>query len=45
MEKWIVGVGLVFLSPLIVSGIILWSVVYKLPMSAYDLAWELWKLK
>lgn len=43
--KWLIGVGLVIVSPLILTGVILWSVVYKLPMNAYELASELWKLR
>jgi hypothetical protein len=45
MKKWIVGVALVILSPLIVTGAIAWAFVYKLPLTAYELAEEIWKLK
>lgn len=43
--KWLIGVGLVIASPFILSGLMLWGIVYKLPMHAYELASELWKLK
>lgn len=43
--KWLIGVGLVIASPLILAGIIIWATVYKLPMNAYELASELWKLR
>lgn len=43
--KWLIGVALVILSPLIVSAIILYALVYKLPMTAYELAHELYSLR
>lgn len=43
--KWLIGVGLVVTSPLIVSGIILYLLVWRLPLSAYELAHELYSLK
>jgi hypothetical protein len=43
--KWLIGVALVILSPLIISGIILYLLVYRLPISAYELAHELYSLK
>ena len=43
--KWIIGVGLVITSPLIISAIILWLLVWRLPLSAYELAYELYQLR
>jgi hypothetical protein len=43
--KWLIGVLLVATSPLIVSGVILYLLVYRLPISAYELANELYSLK
>jgi len=43
--KWIIGVALVITSPLIIAGIILYSLVWKLPMCAYELAHELYSLR
>jgi hypothetical protein len=43
--KWLIGVGLVATSPLIISGVILYLLVYRLPISAYELADELYSLR
>jgi hypothetical protein len=43
--KWIIGVALVITSPLIISGIILYLLIYRLPISAYEFAHELYQLK
>lgn len=43
--KWLIGVALVILSPLIISGIILYLLVWRLPLTAYELAHELYSLK
>jgi hypothetical protein len=43
--KWIIGVGLVATSPLIISAIILWLLVWRLPLTAYELAYELYQLR
>jgi hypothetical protein len=43
--KWIIGVGLVVTSPLIISAIILWLLVWRLPLTAYELAYELYQLR
>lgn len=43
--KWLIGVGLVATSPLIISGIILYLLVWRLPLTAYELAYELYQLK
>jgi len=40
--KWIIGAGLVATSPLIISGIIIYMLVWKLPLTAYELAHELY---
>jgi hypothetical protein len=38
--KWILGVGLIALSPLIISIAIIYAIVVKLPLTAYELAHE-----
>jgi Gpi18-like mannosyltransferase len=43
--KWIIGAILVILSPLILSIAILYAIVVKLPLTAYELAHELYLLK
>jgi hypothetical protein len=43
--KWLIGVGLVATSPLIISGIILYLLVWRLPLTAYALAHEVYQLK
>jgi hypothetical protein len=43
--KWIIGVGLVATSPLIISAIILYLLVWRLPLTAYELAHELYQLR
>jgi hypothetical protein len=43
--KWLIGVLLVATSPLIISGVILYLLVYRLPISAYELADELYSLR
>jgi hypothetical protein len=43
--KWLIGVALVILSPLIISGIILYLLVWRLPLTAYALAHEVYQLK
>jgi hypothetical protein len=42
--KWLIGVGLVATSPLIVSAIILYLLVWRLPLTAYALAHEIYSL-
>ena len=44
MKKWIVGVGLLILSPVIVAGVILWEMIWKLPLFIYELAEENYKI-
>ena len=43
--KWIIGVGLVILSPLILSMAVLWAILVKLPLFAYELAHEFYEHK
>ena len=43
--KWIIGVALVALSPLILSIAILYALVVKLPLTAYYLAHEYYEHK
>lgn len=43
--KWIIGVGLVIASPLILSIAILYAIVVQLPLMAYKIAYELYQLK
>jgi hypothetical protein len=43
--KWIIGVGLVITSPLIISAIILWLLVWRLPITEYELAHEIYSLR
>jgi hypothetical protein len=43
--KWIIGVGLVIASPLILSVAILWVIIWKLPLTAYALAHEIYSLR
>ena len=38
--NWILGVGLIALSPLILSIAILYLLIVKLPLTAYELAHE-----
>ena len=40
--KWIIGAALVIASPLILSIAILYAIVVKLPLTAYELAHELY---
>lgn len=42
--KWIIGVALTILSPLIVSVIVLYLLVYKLPMTATETAFAIYEL-
>jgi hypothetical protein len=42
--KWLIGVALVILSPLIISGTILYLLVWRLPLTAYALAHEIYSL-
>lgn len=41
--KWLIGVALTLLSPLILSVIILWALVWKLPLTVYDIAHEIYE--
>jgi hypothetical protein len=43
--KWLIGVALVILSPAFIVGVILWTLVWKLPMSAYELAYEIYSIR
>jgi hypothetical protein len=43
--KWIIGVGLVATSPLIISGILIYMLVWKLPLTAYELAYEIYSVR
>jgi len=43
--KWLIGVGLVVTSPLIILVILAYVFVWKLPLTAYELAHEIYKLK
>jgi hypothetical protein len=43
--KWLIGVALVILSPLLISGIILYLLVWRLPLTAYALAHEVYLLQ
>lgn len=43
--NWIIGVLLVATSPLIISIVILYLLVVKLPLSAYELAHDLYELR
>jgi hypothetical protein len=40
--KWIIGLALVILSPIIIAPVILFYLVWKLPLFAYELAYELY---
>ena len=42
--KWIIGVALTIVSPLIISLIILYLLVYRLPMTAYETAHAIYEL-
>jgi hypothetical protein len=41
--KWLIGVGLIILSPLIISGIVAWALVWKLPLFVYGVAHEVYE--
>ena len=43
--KWIIGVGLVIASPVILAVAILYAIVVKLPLNAYELAHEYYEYK
>ena len=43
--KWIIGVGLVIASPVILAVAILYAIVVKLPPNAYELAHEYYEYK
>ena len=41
--KWLIGVGLTILSPAILSIVILYALVWKLPLGVYDIAHEIYE--
>ena len=43
--KWIIGAILVILSPIILAVAILYAIVVKLPLTAYELAHEYYEHK
>jgi hypothetical protein len=43
--KWIIGMILVILSPIIIAPVILFYLLWKLPITAYELANELYEHK
>jgi ABC-type transport system involved in cytochrome bd biosynthesis fused ATPase/permease subunit len=43
--KWIIGVGIVALSPLIILIAVMYAIIVKLPLIAYSLAREFYQHK
>ena len=41
--KWIIGVGLIILSPVILSIVILYALIWRLPLGVYDIAHEFYE--
>jgi hypothetical protein len=41
--KWIIGVALTILSPVLLSIVILYALVWKLPLCVYDIAHEIYE--
>lgn len=41
--KWIIGVALTILSPAILSIVILYALIWRLPLGVYDIAHEIYE--